>query len=106
MIADVEPAIGYHRVSPGLFHWIRMLRLVRRRKTSFFAILLRGSFNEGDFAVLAVQIEMTVSKANRGRAQGALFPFDLACVEFDAPHRFGRGAVKKVANFHDAANGC
>src|SRR3989442_8253768 len=38
LIANVEPAIGHHRIAPGLFHLVNSLRLVRWAKPAFLLV--------------------------------------------------------------------
>src|SRR6266480_549722 len=81
-----------------------MLRLVRRRETSFLTIRLRSGLNQRHLPVFAVEIKTTVGIAKRRRAQRAVFPLHLAGGELGAEQRLSGRAIQKISDFHRAAN--
>src|SRR5438094_10666781 len=57
-VADVQPAVGDHRVSPGLLPAVGpLLRRVRRRKAALLPVSFWRGLDQGHLAALAVQVQ-------------------------------------------------
>ncbi len=105
MVAEVEVTVGDDGIGPGLFHGVGAGGRVGRGEAAAFAVAFRVCLDEGDVAVFAVEVESVFGQADGGRADGAVFPADVAGGELDAEQGLGGGAVEEGTGFDGAADG-
>jgi len=97
-IADVQAAISDHGVGPGLLH-AAVFRGIGRRESPALVVAFGRSFDESDFAIFAVKVEIAVGVAERSRGDSALRLFNVAGFEIDAFDRRPSRTVQVIAEF-------
>src|SRR5262249_55588891 len=98
MIPNIQFAVGNDWVCPCLLHIVRVLRLAWGCETALLVVGFWRGFDQGDIAILTVQIKVILRVAERGRSQRALLPFYLARRELDANQRLRGCAIEVVSD--------
>src|SRR5215471_8999664 len=87
-VADVEPPIRQNRIAPSHLPGANTLWLRGRSETALLAICLRRRFEQRHVAVLAVQVEESISVQYGARTNALGLPLDFARQKLGAGRPF------------------